>query len=109
MLLPYSIELWDPAAKAGLVWVKVDVKGNSTQSIKMTFGDPNAMSASDGKAVRGSESQGTGSIAPKLRPEASSSRGYSWHWASCSRTGAPSPTTTSRPAPDRSVSRRPKA
>jgi hypothetical protein len=49
--LPYSIELWDPAAKIAALWVKVDVKGNSTQSIKMTWGDSAATDASDSHAV----------------------------------------------------------
>ncbi len=49
--LPYEIELWDAAAKRAAIWVKVDVKGNGTQTIKMTWGDPAAPAASDGAAV----------------------------------------------------------
>ena len=49
--LPHEIELWDATAKKAALWVKVDVTGNSTQMIKMTWGDPAAMDASDGKAV----------------------------------------------------------
>jgi hypothetical protein len=49
--LPHEIELWDAAAKVAAIWVKVDVKGNSKQTVKMTFGDPNAADASDGKKV----------------------------------------------------------
>ena len=49
--LPYEIELWDAAARVAAIWVKVDVKGNSKQTIKMTFGDPNAADGSDGKKV----------------------------------------------------------
>jgi hypothetical protein len=49
--LPYEIEVWDAVAKKAALWVKVDVKGNSAQLIKMTWGDPGATAASDGKAV----------------------------------------------------------
>jgi hypothetical protein len=49
--LPHEIELWDAAAKVAAVWVKVDVKGGSKQTIKMTFGDASAADASDGKKV----------------------------------------------------------
>jgi hypothetical protein len=49
--LPHEIELWDATAKLAAVWVKVDVKGGSKQTIKMTFGDPNAADASDGTKV----------------------------------------------------------
>ena len=49
--LPFEIEFWDATAKLAALWVKVDVKGNATQTIKMTWGDPNAASASNGKAV----------------------------------------------------------
>jgi hypothetical protein len=49
--LPFEIEYWDATAKLAGLWVKVDVKGNSTQTIKMTWGDAAAVSASDGKAV----------------------------------------------------------
>jgi hypothetical protein len=49
--LPYQIESWDGAAKLAAVWVKVDVKGNSKQMIKMSWGDPAASDAGDGKKV----------------------------------------------------------
>jgi hypothetical protein len=49
--LPFEIEFWDATAKLAALWVKVDVKGNATQTIKMTWGDANAATASDGKAV----------------------------------------------------------
>jgi len=49
--LPFEIEYWDATAKLAGLWVKVDVKGNVAQTIKMTWGDANAASASDGKAV----------------------------------------------------------
>jgi hypothetical protein len=49
--LPFEIELWDATAKRAAIWVKVDVKGNAAQMIKMTWGDPNAMPASNGAAV----------------------------------------------------------
>ena len=45
--LPYTIESWDAAGKAAAIWVKVDVKGNSTQMIKMSWGDA---AASDGSS-----------------------------------------------------------
>jgi hypothetical protein len=49
--LPYQIESWDGAAKVASVWVKVDVKGNTKQMIKMSWGDAAASDASDGKKV----------------------------------------------------------
>jgi hypothetical protein len=50
--LPYSIESWDADAKAAVVWVKLDVKGNNkTQSFVMHWGKPDARPASDSKAV----------------------------------------------------------
>jgi Concanavalin A-like lectin/glucanases superfamily/Domain of unknown function (DUF2341) len=49
--LPFEIELWDATAKLAALWVKVDVKGNAVQNIKMTYGDPAAASASNGQAV----------------------------------------------------------
>ena len=55
-LLPYSIELWDSAAKQAAIWVKVDVKGNSNaQSMVMHWGNPAAQSASSGKSVFSAE------------------------------------------------------
>ena len=51
-LLPYTIELWDPAGKSALAWVKVDVKGNNaTQSIVMRWGNPAAESGASSKSV----------------------------------------------------------
>jgi hypothetical protein len=51
-LLPYSIELWDAAAKTAAIWVKVDVKGNNNaQSFVMHWGNPAAESASSSKSV----------------------------------------------------------
>jgi biopolymer transport protein ExbB len=50
-LLPYAIELWDATAKTAALWVKVDVKGNSAQTILMHWGNAGAASASDSKAV----------------------------------------------------------
>jgi hypothetical protein len=49
--LPYEIEFWDATAKKAAIWVRVDVKGNSTQMLKMTFGDAAAADGSNGKAV----------------------------------------------------------
>jgi hypothetical protein len=49
--LPFEIEFWDATAKVAALWVKVDVKGNAVTNIKMTFGDPAAVSASNGQAV----------------------------------------------------------
>jgi hypothetical protein len=51
--LPYEIEQWDAAAQAAEIWVKVDtVHGNnSSQNIVMYWGNPNAASASNSKAV----------------------------------------------------------
>jgi hypothetical protein len=49
--LPYAIESWDSAAKLAAIWVKVDVKGNATQMIKMSWGDAAATDASDSKKV----------------------------------------------------------
>jgi biopolymer transport protein ExbB len=49
--LPFSIELWDSAAKVAALWVKVDVKGNSTQTIKLRWGNAGAPGAADSHAV----------------------------------------------------------
>jgi hypothetical protein len=49
--LPFEIEFWDAAAKVAGLWVKVDLKGNATQSIKMTWGDSAATAASNPNAV----------------------------------------------------------
>jgi hypothetical protein len=51
--LPYEIERWDPVTKLAEVWVGIDtVHGNdSTQSIIMYWGNPNASGNSNGGAV----------------------------------------------------------
>jgi hypothetical protein len=51
--LSYEIERWDPVTELAEVWVKVDtVYGNdSTQFIKMYWGNPNAANESNGAAV----------------------------------------------------------
>jgi hypothetical protein len=49
--LPFEIEFWDAAAKVAGLWVKVDLKGNAAQSIKMTWGDSAATAASNPNAV----------------------------------------------------------
>jgi hypothetical protein len=51
--LSYEIDRWDPVAGLAEAWVKVDtVRGNdSTQSITMYWGNPNAADESNGAAV----------------------------------------------------------
>ncbi|MBN2037388.1 MAG: DUF2341 domain-containing protein [Chitinispirillaceae bacterium] len=51
--LAYEVERWDPAAGAADVWVKVDtlLGNNSTQHILMYWGNPNALSQSNGTQV----------------------------------------------------------
>jgi hypothetical protein len=51
--LPYYIEQWDSTAGIAAVWVKVDtIRGNnSSQSIKMHWGMPNAPDSSRGRYV----------------------------------------------------------
>jgi hypothetical protein len=49
--LPFEIEHWDSAAMRAAIWVKVDVTGNGTQSLKLTWGDPGAPGQSDPNAV----------------------------------------------------------
>jgi hypothetical protein len=51
--LPYEIERWDPVTERAEVWVNVDtVRGNnSTQSITMYWGNPDAYDRSNGAAV----------------------------------------------------------
>jgi hypothetical protein len=51
--LPYEIERWDPVTELAEVWVRVDtVRGNdSTQSIMMYWGNPNASDGSNGVTV----------------------------------------------------------
>ena len=51
-LLPYSIELWDADAKKAALWVRVDVEGNSnSQAMVLHWGNPEAVSAANSKAV----------------------------------------------------------
>lgn len=50
--LPYEIERWDPVSGLAEVWVRVDtVFGDSTQSITMYWGNPDAVSRSNGAEV----------------------------------------------------------
>jgi hypothetical protein len=50
--LPFHLESWDGAAKTAVAWVKLDVKGNNkSQSFVMHWGNPEAKSAADSKAV----------------------------------------------------------
>jgi hypothetical protein len=49
--LPYAIELWDAAKKEAALWVSVDIKGGSTQTINLHWGNADAASAANSKAV----------------------------------------------------------
>ena len=51
--LSYEIERWDPVAELAEVWVKVDTVygGDSTQSIVMYWGNPDASDSSNSNAV----------------------------------------------------------
>jgi hypothetical protein len=49
--LSYAIELWDATKKEAAIWVSVDVKGNATTTINMHWGNADATSAADSKAV----------------------------------------------------------
>lgn len=50
--LAYEIEHWDRVAGVASVWVRVlAIQGNSRQEIKLHWGNANAASESDGKAV----------------------------------------------------------
>ena len=50
--LPYQIEQWDAAKGTACIWVRIPtIKGNSRQEIKLHWGNPDAASESDGKAV----------------------------------------------------------
>jgi hypothetical protein len=53
MPLPFEIERWDAASQAAEIWMKLDtVYGNdSSHFFTMWWGNPNAVSASDGEAV----------------------------------------------------------
>jgi hypothetical protein len=51
--LPIEIERWDPVAELAEAWVKVDtvLGADSTQTLVMYWGNPNAVSSSDGAVV----------------------------------------------------------
>ncbi|GDY09959.1 hypothetical protein LBMAG52_34450 [Planctomycetia bacterium] len=50
--LAYQVEDWDAEKGAASVWVRVPtISGNSRQEIRLHWGNPNATSESDGKAV----------------------------------------------------------
>jgi hypothetical protein len=50
--LPYQIEQWDAKQGTASVWVRIPkIKGNARQEIKVSWGDPSAKCASNGKAV----------------------------------------------------------
>ena len=49
--LSYSIESWDAAAKLAVLWFKLDVKGNATQTVLMSWGNAAAADAADSHAV----------------------------------------------------------
>jgi hypothetical protein len=51
--LPYEIERWDSTNGAAEIWVKIDTiyGNNSSQAIRMYFGNPSASSASSGASV----------------------------------------------------------
>ena len=50
--LPYQIEEWDTAQGVASVWVRVPtIHGNARQEIHLHWGQPNATSESNGKAV----------------------------------------------------------
>jgi biopolymer transport protein ExbB len=49
---PFVVEYFDPAAKKGALWVKLDVEGNSdAQKFRLHWGNPAAAAAGDSKAV----------------------------------------------------------
>ncbi|MFN9720866.1 MAG: DUF2341 domain-containing protein [Planctomycetota bacterium] len=50
--LAYQIEQWDAAAGTASLWVRIPkIQGHSRQEIKIHWGQPNAQSESNGKAV----------------------------------------------------------
>ncbi len=49
--LPMEVESWDAGAKLGVLWVKVDVKGNTTQTLLLSWGNAAATAVSDSHAV----------------------------------------------------------
>ncbi len=51
-LLPYYIEKWDSTNQQAVIWVKVpSIPAGSSVTIYMYYGNPNAVSESDGEAV----------------------------------------------------------
>ncbi|MFM8399776.1 MAG: DUF2341 domain-containing protein, partial [Pirellula sp.] len=50
--LPYQIEHWDASKGNASIWVRVPkIQGNQQQEIKILWGNPNAKSESNGRAV----------------------------------------------------------
>ena len=50
--LSYQIEEWNPEYETASIWIKIpEIKGNSIQRINIFWGNPNAKSESNGKAV----------------------------------------------------------
>ena len=50
--LPYQIEQWDAIKGTASIWVRIPkIKGNARQEIKLRWGNPDAKSESNGKAV----------------------------------------------------------
>jgi len=51
-LLPYWIEKWDNVSEEAVIWVKVpSIPANGSVTIYMYYGNPSAVSESDGEAV----------------------------------------------------------
>lgn len=50
-LLPYWIEEWDSANEKAKIWVKLDLKADSKETIYLYYGNPVATSLSDGDSV----------------------------------------------------------
>ncbi len=50
-LLPFSIESWDATAKLAALWVKVDVKGNASQTVLISWGNAAAPATADSHTV----------------------------------------------------------
>ncbi len=54
--LAYQIEQWDPENAHAAIWVRIPkIEGNTTQEIKIHWGNPAATSESDGKRVFNAE------------------------------------------------------
>lgn len=49
--VPYAIESWDAAGKVAALWLKLDVKANSMQSVIMSWGNPAATDSSASNTV----------------------------------------------------------